>query len=350
MVVGLIVAVVEVLETADAAACQPGAAAILVQLAPCLVVDQLDPRPVDLVERNRRLAGRDLLGEVVEELIQIGRREVDHLGQVDVVELLELVPDDRVDLGLGGNRFEIIGVADAFLLLQLHGQEDQRRVEPLGGLLLEIRPVQEADHQPQLPEAELGLVPPRLGHDAVEHAGQIQGLGEVQVLVQRDRLTARQGRVQGVVPDEDLVRPDVRDVERQGNRGVRQVDSLHRGVEVQQPVPLGNLEEPLAELAEHHVLLGAVVLLHEARNAGQIDLEIDLLVPVVLQVVQQRPEILDATMAVDLRHAGNRLRQDRVQPGVQREQIPPMGDEASSGARGRQSPGRRPGWPGSSPG
>ncbi len=188
--------------------------------------------------------------------------------------------------------------------------------------------MEEADHQPQLPEAELGLVPPRLGHDAVEHAGQIQGLGEVQVLVQRNRPAARQGRVQGVVPDEDLVRPDVRDVERQGDRCVRQVDGLHRGVEVEQPVPLGNLEEPLAELAQHHVLLRSVVLLHEARHAGQVDLEVDLLVAVVLQVVAEGPQVLDAAMPVDLRHAGNRLRQDRMQAGVQREQVPPMGHEA----------------------
>ena len=68
--------------------------------------------------------------------------------------------------------------------------------------------------------------------------------------------------------------------------------------------------------------------LHESRDAGQIDVEVDLLVPVVLQVVQQGPQVLDAAMPVDLRHAGNRLRQDRVQPGVQREQVPPMGDEA----------------------
>ena len=109
---------------------------------------------------------------------------------------------------------------------------------------------------------------------------------------------------------------------------MREVDGLHRGVEVEQAVPLGNLEEPLAELAQHHVLLGSVVLLHETRHAGQIHLEVDLLVPVVLQIVLQGPKVLDATMSVDLRHAGNRLREDRVQAGVQREQISPIGDEA----------------------
>ncbi len=328
MVVGLIVAVVQVLETADAAAGQPGPAAILVQLAACPVVDQLDPRPVDLVEGNGRLAGRDLPSQVVEKLVQAGRRQVEHLGQVDVVKLLELVADDRVDLGLRGNRFQRIGVADAFFLLQLHGQEDQRGIEPLDRLLLEVRPVEEADHQPQLPEAEFGLVPPRLGHDAIEHAGQIQGLGEVQVLVQGDRPAADHGGVQTIVPDEDLFRPDAGDVERQGDRGVREVDGLHRGAEVQQPVPLGNLEQPLAEFAQHHVLLGAVVLLDESGDAGQVHLEIDLLVAVVLQIVQQGPKVLDAAMAVDLRHAGNRLGQDGVQPRVQREQVAAMGDEA----------------------
>jgi hypothetical protein len=56
-------------------------------------------------------------------------------------------------------------------------------------------------------------------------------------------------------------------------------------VEVEQSVPFGNLEESLAEPAKHYVLFGAVVLLHESRDASQVDLEIDLLVSVVLQIV-----------------------------------------------------------------
>ncbi len=87
-------------------------------------------------------------------------------------------------------------------------------------------------------------------------------------LFERNRLTARQGCVQGIVPDEDLFGSDVRDVERQRNRCVRQIDGLHRGVKVEQPISLGNLKQPLAELAEHHVSLGAVVLLARTPGCG----------------------------------------------------------------------------------
>ena len=148
-----------------------------------------------------------------------------------------------------------------FFFAQFHRQQHQRRLELLDRLLLEVGPVQEADDQPQLCETELGPIPPSLGHDPVQHAGQVQGLGEIQVLVQRDGLAAADRRLQRVVPDQDLVGADVLMSNDNGHRRVRQVDRLHGGAKVQQTVSPRDFEQPLLELAQHHVLFAAVVVL-----------------------------------------------------------------------------------------
>ena len=145
--------------------------------------------------------------------------------------------------------------------------------------------MQETERQPKLSEAEFGPVAPRLGNNAVQHAGKVQGLGKVQILVQRDRLAAANRLMQGVIPNEDLVGADVLDVERQRDRGVGQVDGLHGRAKMQQPISPGDFKQPLLECAQHDVLLAAVVLLKEPWHAGQIELEVDVLVAIILQVV-----------------------------------------------------------------
>ncbi len=75
------------------------------------------------------------------------------------------------------------------------------------------------------------------------------------------------------------------------------------------------------------MLLREIVFLHKTRNAGQIDFEVNLLIPVILQVMQQGRQILDSAMPIEFRHAEDRLRQDRMQFRIQREEVAPIGDE-----------------------
>ncbi len=124
-----------------------------------------------------------------------------------------------------------------------------------------------------------------------------------------------------------MVGADVRDVERQRHRCIGQIDGLHRGLEVEQSVPPRELEQPFTQLAEHYMLLREIVLLHKTRNTGQVDFEVNLLIPVILQVVQQGRQILDSAMPIELRHAEDGLRQHRMQFRIQREEVAPIGDK-----------------------
>ncbi len=79
-------------------------------------MDQFDSRPVNLVECNCRLTGRDPLRQEVIELFQSRGRQIDHLRQFDAVELFELVPQDRIDLGLIRYGLQVIRIANALFL------------------------------------------------------------------------------------------------------------------------------------------------------------------------------------------------------------------------------------------
>ena len=153
-----VVAVVHVEEAADAPAREAGRLAVAVESAPGEVVDEVDPRAVHLAERDARLARADARGEVVEERVDGRLGEIDRGRQVNPVELREEVAHDRVHLRLGAQGLEPVRVAHPLLLHQPHREQDERRVVVLRRSLLQVRPAQEADREPELLEPELGRV------------------------------------------------------------------------------------------------------------------------------------------------------------------------------------------------
>ena len=79
-------------------------APILVHALARFLVDEFDLRPVDLVERDARLARLDLRLERFIELVQRGFLQVHELRQVQIVELLEMMPQRRIHFG-----FAVVG-------------------------------------------------------------------------------------------------------------------------------------------------------------------------------------------------------------------------------------------------
>ena len=136
------VAVVEVVVVAGTA----GDAAALEEPVEALaggLLDEVDLRAVDLLKLDGGLAGFDLFFEGSVEGVDGGFGEVDGLGEVEVVELLEVVSEDGVDLGDGADGSEVVGVADAFLLGELDGEEEERRVDAGVAFLFEVVPAEE---------------------------------------------------------------------------------------------------------------------------------------------------------------------------------------------------------------
>ena len=125
------------------------------------------------------------------ELVERGLAQVDELGQGQVVELFEVMTQRGVYLGFAGRRVEDVVIPDAFLLRQLDGQQQERRVDAFVRRVLEIVPAQETEHEPKLGKAELGPVAPRFADDLVEHAGNVRCVLESQVFAQRDRACLR---------------------------------------------------------------------------------------------------------------------------------------------------------------
>ena len=250
MIVVAVVAVIDVEKRAHAAAGEAHPAAILLQPALGLGVDQVDARLVDLLDGDGRLARLHLAGNVRVQLVERRLRQIDGLRQIDRVKLLQVEAQHRIDLRLRADRLQRVDVAHALGLRQAHRQQHQRRIEALRRLLLQVRPAQKADHQPQLGEAVLGLIAAGLVANLVELAGQVQRLLEAQILVERD-LAARGDRVLEVVaPGQDLLGTDVLHVERQRHRRPGEIHRLRRGAEVQQAIAPRNLEEPLLQAGQ----------------------------------------------------------------------------------------------------
>ena len=89
------------------------------------LVDQLDLRLCLQPQLHPRLRGQDLRFHVLEELLDRGRREVDALRQLDAVQLMQLVAQHRVDLGLGRFRLDQVLVAHALLARHFHRDQQQ---------------------------------------------------------------------------------------------------------------------------------------------------------------------------------------------------------------------------------
>src|SRR5205814_6778737 len=96
------------------------AAAILVHALPGLLVNEFNLRAINLIERHPWFARLDLRLERIVELVKRSFFQIDDLRQAQVVEMLEMIPQRGVDLGLARGRIENIIVAHTFLLREFN--------------------------------------------------------------------------------------------------------------------------------------------------------------------------------------------------------------------------------------
>src|SRR5437762_8023197 len=94
--------------------------------------------------------------------------------------------------------------------------------------LFEVVPTQEAKHEPQLGEAKLRAVAPRLADDLVEYAGNVGGVFKAQVFAQRQGSTPGDGGSKFRVPDEELLQFDVAIIQEQRHGCHREIEGLER--------------------------------------------------------------------------------------------------------------------------
>src|SRR5439155_8409684 len=92
--------------------------------------------------------------------------QIHEFGQAQVVKVLEMMPQCRVDFRFTGRRTEDVIVAHALFLREFDGQKEQRRVDALMGRLLEVVPAQEAKHEPKLGKAKFRAVASRFADKA----------------------------------------------------------------------------------------------------------------------------------------------------------------------------------------
>ena len=211
-------------------------------------------------------------------------------------QLVQLVPQHGVDLGLRAGELEPVGVAHAPLLGQGHRSQHQRRVDGRAGVVLHVVPAQERDHQAQ-------LVPPVLGTVAAGRRDQRvqgrRGVGGVVPADQRadvDGLAVHQPRGRRPAPREQLRRADVPHVEDQRHGRLGEVDGPPGGPEVQQRVAPGRVEQAVAQVLQD----GGPAVGAGAEHA--LEVEVLGLVAVGLQPRDDVGEILGAASAVGRDH------------------------------------------------
>ena len=211
-----VVAVIEIVKAADAATGQPRSLNVLVETALRLGVNQLDAWAVDFRDRDGRFALLNLGCQELVKRFERSGRKVQRLGQRNIVKLFEIIAQHGIDFGVRRERLEGIGIADAFFLHELNWQENQRRIKTLRRLLLQVRPAQKAQHQPQLAKAIFCSLS-RCGTftaNPIEHAGQIDRFLESKIAIQGKRFAGDYAAMKLVVPGKDLLRPDRIHIER----------------------------------------------------------------------------------------------------------------------------------------
>src|SRR5579862_5675705 len=132
-----LVAVVDVAQRTDAASGEPHPPPVLIEPPSRQSVHDADSRAIDLVEFDGRFAGANSTFQERVKLIQVRRGEVDAFWQVQIIQLLQMMPQHRIDLGLALGRLENPRVANSLLLREADGDEDQRRIESLVMLFID---------------------------------------------------------------------------------------------------------------------------------------------------------------------------------------------------------------------
>ena len=93
--------------------------AVLLEPLPGKGVDRFEPGVVERGKDNTRVAGVDLSAEHLVKGVKVTFVKVNGLGQVNVVELLEVMPEGGIDLGQRVDWGKRKAVADTLLLRQL---------------------------------------------------------------------------------------------------------------------------------------------------------------------------------------------------------------------------------------
>jgi hypothetical protein len=167
------------------------AAAKLFEPLTCPLVDQLDLGLRHQAQLHAGLGGRDLRLKLRMKVRDGGGAQIHRFGQRDAIDLAQLLPQHRIDFGLGGVGLQQVLIAHAFLACQIDRQQQQRRDDALVAVFLQVVPAQEGDHQRELREAVLGAVTARFLDDAVKRARQVGLVFEAQPARQRHPLAAQ---------------------------------------------------------------------------------------------------------------------------------------------------------------
>ena len=292
------------------------ALAVEVDAALGALVDHRHARLLDLLEPHARLGERDLFGQGFEELVdRAGLAQVDGRGQADVVERAQELPQRRVHLRFGARRLQRVAVLHAAALGQLDRHEEQGRGDRLLRRLLEIAPAKEAGDEAKLREAVFLPVLARLRADLVERRRGELHLLEAQELRDLDFLALDQPvrdppGAATAVPGEELLGPDGLDAQDDRHRSLGQVQLVRARLVVDQLVAPREIVEPAAQLGEDLLAAAQPFLRTRFGQDGRARLAM------VLQAVDQARQVLRALAPVDLGHARQQLRGDRVQARI----------------------------------
>ena len=320
------VGVVEVFVAADATAGEAGAATVLVETFDGAGVDDVDAGLVDELEVDAGFAGLDHGLEDGVELFHGGLLEVDGFGEVEVVELLEVVAEGGVDLGDGGDGPEQVAVADAAFFLELDGEQEEGGVDAGVGLFFEVVPTKEAEDEAELGKAEFVEVFAGLGAGFVEGGGKVGVFVEPDVALEGDAFGAGEAGADVVVPDEEVLGADVFEAQEHGDGGFGEVGDALGGLEVDEAVALGDLEEAVAEGGEDEgAAVGEGGLLE--AGAGEVEGGVGGEVAVVGEAMDEDAEVLEALVAVERGGLDDGLFEDGVEVGSDGVEVGTVADE-----------------------
>ena len=281
--------------------------------------DQLDPGLVDEPDDDGRLRRARLLLDARAELLDraVGG-QVDRLRQPQPEQLVELVPQHGVHLGVRAGQLQPVRVAHAALLGERHRGEQQRRLHGRRRVVLHVVPAQERDDEPQLVAPVLGPVAAGRRDERVQRGGRVGGVVPADQRADVDDLAVDQPGGGRAAPGEQLRRAHVPHVQDQRHRRLGQVDGPPGGPEVQERVASRGVEQPVAQvLQDRGPTVGAVG--SGAEHA--LEVEVLRLVAVRLQARDDVREVLRATPAVGRDHRARDRGQHRVQTGLEGEQV-----------------------------
>src|SRR5436190_19343800 len=94
--------------------------------------------------------------------------QIHALGQIQIVNVLQAMPQGRIDLCFAGGRVENVLVSHAALFAQLDGQQKQWRMNSFVLSFLEVVPAEKNQDEPKLGKSELGFVAARFADDLVQ--------------------------------------------------------------------------------------------------------------------------------------------------------------------------------------